>query len=200
MCPRPRIGERRSSVITFDHPNRADPSSSATPSEDTTPPEDLVDVVEARDAHACIEEASVANDEFVELATQGGDQNLTRAASPELTEYLAVSWADCLGTDGVSQLVTAELLISGYGLPLTAEEDAAIAERAYDCIDVTDQVLAPFGGSDGLSDTTLDCVDMVAKHHGYLQGGLAADNLPEFEDRPAACFTEADAAVFNERS
>jgi len=262
---------------------------SAAPSEDTEPPQNAAEVIETTNSTDCINDAAAANDEFIALSTQA-DINLTRSASPELIELLATSWADCLGTVGVSQLITAELLISGrplpdetascltakamgdeadlmrhyfasvreeepaeevqavatgllascvpgslpwegqlpfpfepvevqclddsyrsspefsayfraqsYGPPLTAEENAALAERAYECINIANQVLAPVGGDAGISDTTLECVERVARSDGYLQGGVTADNEAEFEDRVGACFTEDDIALVNER-
>ena len=82
------------------------------------PPDELADVLERRGFQACFADSIAGNDEAIELSQRSG--NLTRQASPELIAELSESMAGCLGTAGVAELITAELIIGGNPVPPSA--------------------------------------------------------------------------------
>lgn len=253
-------------------------TSTSSPSSGSLAPEGPTAAVETPDSGECIRRAMAENAEAVQLSTQDG--NLTEMASPALVDYLAESWAGCLGTEGVSQLLAADLSVSGNKLPsetvsclnesasgdevalmrfyfavvrqeppaqdvgdtaaghlsscvpgstlwmgqlpvplgsaevqclddsyrsapefaayfraqaggqLTDQENAALAERAYECLDLSRQVLASQGGSEGLADSSLTCIDLAAEDYGILEGGITVDNDAAFDKSVRDCLTE----------
>ncbi len=96
--------------------------------------------------------------------------------------------------------LTAYFRAQSGGPPMSEAERAAFAGRSYECLDVPARLLSDMGGTDELSDASMECLTGVAREFGYLEGSLAQTNVVDFEEALFSCFSDEDMAVLEARS